>query len=346
VPDTAYFHHWNANKRSVALDLGSPEGRQILLDLLPRFDVMVENFGPGVIEKLGLGYDDVRAVNPTIIYATVKGFGGSGPYSDFKCFDSVAMAMAGAFSVTGDPQGPPLPPGPTMGDVGTGMQLALAITAAYIQKLRTGEGQHIELAMQEAMTYYLRTRLAMGGGWGTKASPRAGTGRGALLNLYPCRPFGPNDYIYLMAVTEGMWQALPAAIGRPDLLADPRFATPADRAANAEALRTEIEAFTRTCTKHEAMATLAGAGVPCGAVLDTAELHHDPHLVERGFVREFDLPDHGRVRMLGWPARMSASPVDYRPAPQLGADTDDVLTAELGLDPAALAALRATNVIA
>ena len=232
--DSAYFHHWNANKRSVALDLGSDEGRRLLLELVPRFDVMVENFGPGVIEKLGLGYEDIMTVHPKIIYATVKGFGGSGPYSDFKCFDSVAMAMAGAFSVTGDTAGPPLPPGPTMGDVGTGMQLALAITAAYVQKLRTGDGQHIELAMQEAMTYYMRTRLAMGSQWGTKAAPRAGTGRGALLNLYPCQPFGPNDYIYLMAVTEGMWQALGAAMGRPELAGDPRFASASDRNANAE----------------------------------------------------------------------------------------------------------------
>lgn len=343
---SAYFHHWNANKRSVALELASPQGKQLLLDLLPHFDVVVENFGPGVVEKLGLDYESVKPVHPTVIYASVKGFGASGPYADYKCFDSVAMAMAGAFSVTGEADGPPLPPGITVGDSGTGVQLALSITAAYVQRLRTGEGQRIELSMQEAVTYYMRTRMATGGGWGEQAAPRAGRGRGALLDLYPCSPFGANDYIYVMAVTEPMWRAVPAAIGRPDLLDDPRFATARDRQTNADALHAEIEAFTRTRTKHQAMATLAEAGVPCGAVLDTAELHADEHLVGRGFVHDVDIPGVGPAKMLGWPARMSASTVPIAVAPELGAHTDEVLAAELGLDPSALAALHDTGAIA
>ncbi|MCC6435434.1 MAG: CoA transferase [Acidimicrobiales bacterium] len=344
-PAGSYFHHWNANKRSVCLDLASAEGRALLLDLAPRFDVFAENLGPGVIEKLGLGYDDVRAVHPGVIYASVKGFGASGPYADYKCFDSVAMAMAGAFSVTGEVDGPPLPPGITVGDSGTGTQFALAITAAYVQKLRTGEGQRIELSMQEAVTYYMRTRIAVGGAWGEAAAPRAGRGRGALLDLYPCKPFGPNDYIYLMAVTDPMWKAVPAAIGRPELLDDERFTTNKGRMINAAALHDEIAAFTSTLTKHEAMDRLARAGIPCGAVLDTAELHADPHLVERGFVHDVDIPGHGPAKMLGWPARMSASSVPLQVAPPLGAHTAAVLEAELGLDAAALDALRTTGIV-
>lgn len=344
-PAGSYFHHWNANKRSVCLDLASAEGRALLLDLAPRFDVFAENLGPGVIEKLGLGYDDVRAVHPGVIYASVKGFGASGPYADYKCFDSVAMAMAGAFSVTGEVDGPPLPPGITVGDSGTGTQFALAITAAYVQKLRTGEGQRIELSMQEAVTYYMRTRIAVGGAWGEAAAPRAGRGRGALLDLYPCKPFGPNDYIYLMAVTDPMWKAVPAAIGRPELLDDERFTTNKGRMINAAALHDEIAAFTSTLTKHEAMDRLARAGIPCGAVLDTAELHADPHLVERGFVHDVDIPGHGPAKMLGWPARMSASSVPLQVAPPLGAHTAAVLEAELGLDAAALDALRTKGIV-
>lgn len=344
-PAGSYFHHWNANKRSVGLDLASPEGRALLLDLAPRFDVFAENLGPGVIEKLGLGYEDIKAVHPGVIYASVKGFGSSGPYADYKCFDSVAMAMAGAFSVTGEVDGPPLPPGITVGDSGTGTQFALAITAAYVQKLRTGEGQRIELSMQEAVTYYMRTRIAVGGAWGEAATPRTGRGRGALLDLYPCAPFGPNDYIYLMAVTDPMWKAVPAAIGRPELLEDERFTTNKGRMINADALHEAIEGFTRTLTKHEAMDRLARAGIPCGAVLDTAELHTDPHLVERGFVHDVDIPGHGPAKMLGWPARMSASSVPLQVAPALGAHTDEVLEAELGLDGPAREALRGKGIV-
>jgi formyl-CoA transferase len=340
IRDSAYFMNWNANKRSLALDIGTPAGRDLLLEMLPRFDVVVENFGPGVVERMRLDYEHMRAVHPAVIYASVKGFGSSGPYADYKCFDSVAMAMAGAFSVTGLPDGPPLPPGPTMGDAGTGVQLALAICAAYVQRLRTGEGQRIELSMQEAMTYYLRTRISQGGAWGRQPAPRAGTGRGAMLNLYACAPFGPNDHIYLMAITEGMWQALAPAIGRPELVDDARFAGHRDRNRNAAELSAIIAEWCAGRTKHEAFRTLADAGVPCGAVLDTEELHRDPHLVERGFVEEIDHPDGSRVLTLGWPARLSASSVPIVAAPALGEHTDDVLAAELALDDEALARLR------
>jgi formyl-CoA transferase len=342
---SGYFMNWNSNKRSLAIDAALPQGRELLLQLLPRFDVMVENFGPGVIEKLELGYDQARAVHPGIIYASVKGFGSFGPYADYKCFDSVAMAMAGAFSVTGLPDGPPLPPGPTMGDAGTGTQLALAICAAYIQKQRTGEGQRIELAMQEAMTYYMRTRIGTGGAFGRRPAPRAGTGRGATLNIYACSPFGPNDYIYVMAVTEGMWQAVGPAVGRPELLEDPRFAKPSDRHANADELIKIIAEWCAQRTKHEAFHTLARAGVPCGAVLDTQEVHNDPHLRARGFVHDIELEDGTTGPLLGWPARMSASSVPVVAAPRLGAHTEEVLKTDAGLDEGQLTRLREAGVI-
>jgi formyl-CoA transferase len=345
VADSDYFMHWNANKRSLALDMASPEGYQLLIKMVPKFDVVVENFGPGVADKLGLSYGELRAVHPSVIYASVKGFGSFGPYADYKCFDGIAMAMAGAFSVTGLPGEPPVPPGPTMGDVGTGMQLALAILAAYIQKQRTGEGQRIEVAMQEAMLYYLRTRLAIGGNWGETAVPRAGTGRGALIQLYQCHPGGPNDYIYVMAVTEPMFGALCKAIGRPELAQDERFSSNRGRIQNAEELRAIIAEWAATLPKDEAMRTLADGGVPCGMVLDTSELYDDPHLNARGFVQEIDHPDKGKVRTFGWGPRMSASSVDIVPAPRLGADTDEILAAELGLSSAELAELRNQAII-
>ena len=294
---SAYFCAWNANKRSIALDLRSDEGRALFLRLVPKYDVFVENYGPGVIERLKIGYEELKKLNPGLIYVRIKGFGLTGPYADFRCMDMVAQAAAGAFSITGEADGPPMMPGPTTGDAGTGVQTAMAILAAYVQKLRTGEGQAIEISMQEAMTYYVRTRAFIGSGWGTKATPRTGNAGGLPpVNIYPCKPFGPNDYIYLMPVNQGHWDALCAAMDRGELLIDPRFETTKARIENGDALYEEIKTWTSERTKYEAMETIAAAGVPCSACLDTAELHHDKHLKARSFIHDLDIPVHGRVR--------------------------------------------------
>ncbi len=343
---SAYFCAWNANKRSVALDLRTSEGRDLLLRMVPNFDVFVENYGPGVIERLDIGYDVLRAANHGLIYARIKGFGTSGPYADFRCMDMVAQAAAGAFSITGEADGPPMMPGPTTGDSGTGVQAAMAILAAYVQKQRTGEGQEIELSMQEAMAYYVRTRAFIGSAWGTRATPRSGNAGGLPpVNIYACKPFGPNDYIYLMPVNQGHWDGLCAAMDRGDLLIDPRFATTSQRMQNGDALYAEISNWTGERTKYEAMETIAAAGVPCAACLDTAELHHDKHLTSRGFVHRLDLPVHGEVPMLGFAPRMSASDVPMTRPPRLGEHTDEVLAEELALDGDALSSLREAGVI-
>ena len=343
---SAYFCAWNANKRSVALDLRSSEGHALFMRLVPKFDVFVENYGPGVVERLDIGYEKLRAVNAGLVYARIKGFGTSGPYAGYRCMDMIAQAAAGAFSITGEADGPPMMPGPTTGDSGTGVQAAMAILAAYVQRLRTGEGQEIELSMQEAMAYYVRTRAYIGSAWGTKATGRSGNAGGLPpVNIYPCKPFGANDYIYLMPVNQDHWDALCAAIDRADLLLDERFASTRGRIDNGAALYEEIASFTRERTKYEAMEAIAAAGVPCSACLDTRELHHDRHLVERGFVQPMELPVHGEVPMLGFAPRLSESQVPMRRPPRLGEHTDEVLTAELGLDQEALAPLREAGVI-
>ena len=260
--DSEYFLMWNSNKRSITLALETPEGRDLLLKMLPHYDVFVENYGPGVVEKLDLGYDTMRAIHPTLIYARVKGFGTSGPKAAYKCMDMVAQAASGAMSVTGLPEGPPMRPGPTMADSGTGTQLAIAILAAYVQRLRTGEGQLIELSMQEALTYYMRSTIANGSDWGRRAVPRTGSGVGAMLNLYPCAPGGPNDYAYMMVINTRMWISLCKAMGRPELPEDERFSRGAKRHQNQKELYEEIATWTRQHTKHEVMKTLGDAGVP------------------------------------------------------------------------------------
>ena len=342
--DSEYFVNWNSNKRSVTIDLSSEKGRDLLLQMVPRYDVFVENYGPGVVEKLDIGYEVMKAIHPDIIYVRIKGFGTTGPYAEYKCMDMVAQAAAGAFSITGEPDGPPMRPGPTMGDAGTGVQAALAISAAYAQKLRTGEGQLIELSMQEAMTYYLRTAVSRTR-FGRVATPRTGNGDNPFVSLYPCAPGGPNDYVFVMAVNPRMWNAVCRALGQPDLLSDPRFSTAHARHENRQLLFDEIESWTRVHTKKQCMSALADEGVCASQVYETKELFTDPHLLERDFVHEVEHAVHGKVQLLGWPARMSKSRVDIEAAPLLGEHTDEVLAEDLGLSVEALSKLRSEGSI-
>ncbi len=343
---SGYFLNWNSNKRSVVIDLNKPEGRGLLLQLVPKFDVFVENYGPGVVEKLDVDYPAMRAVHPGLIYARVKGFGTSGPYASYKCMDMVAQAAGGSMSVTGEADGPPLRPGATLGDSGTGVQLALAILAAYIQRGRDGAGQLIEISMQEAITYYMRTAIGNDADFGERAATRSGNGTSPMLNLYPCKGDGPNDYIYLMIVNTRMWQNLCRAIDREDLLTDVRFERGRGREQNRDALREELSQWTRQRDKYEAMHVIAGSGVPCSAVLDTRDLFRDPHLLARGFVKTAEHDVLGPVKLLGWPARLANSDVPIEAAPLLGQHTNDVLSQELGVSEAELSALREKDVIA
>ena len=348
--DSPYFVAWNSNKRSVALDLQSERGRALLLEMAPHYDVFVENYGPGVMERLGLTYAAFEAVNPAIIYARLKGFGLSGPFAEYKCFDPIAQNAAGAFSTTGEADGPPTLPGAAVGDSGTGMQLAFAITAAYVQKLRTGEGQEIEISMQEAMTYYMRTYVAQTDDWGETVVPRSGNGFGrGPTNLYPCKPVegsdGSNDYVYLIVMTSRMWDTMCAAMERTDLLVDPRFADEEARVEHVEELQAEIRRWTMQRTKWEAMEILGQAGVPCSATHDTYDLFHNPHFEARGFIAHLEHPQWGEIRQLGWAPRLSRSAVPMRAAPLLGEHTREVLADDLGVCAEDLAALEREGVV-
>ena len=342
---SAYFLNYNSNKRSVALSLRSEEGRSLLLQLVPKFDAFVENYGPGVMEKLGIGYDVMRTLNPRIIYARIKGFGLSGPYSGFNCYDQVAQATGGSFSVTGERGGTPLLSGATFADSGTGAQLALAITAAYVQQQRTGEGQLIELSMQEAVTTFMRTQVALFSDWGRKTAPRDAIRAGFSPDPLACKPGGSNDYIYMVIVTPEMWAGVCETIERPDLLQDERFATLHGRRENRDALHAEIAQWTATRTKYEAMEAFGARGVPCGAVMDTRDLFENPHLQARDFIQYVDHPTEGRVPLMRPAARLANSPVTMEPAPLLGQHTDEVLRDELGLDDGELATLREAGTV-
>jgi formyl-CoA transferase len=342
-----YFENYNANKRSLVVDVSKPAGVDLIHRLVGRFDVFVENQGPRVMEKLGLDPPALQALNPSLIYARIKGYGLSGPYSEYRSFDMLAQAAAGLFSLTGAPDGPPTRPGGTFGDTATGAHTAMAILGAYVQRLRTGEGQVIELSMHEVMTMFIRTTGI--GGWELdgRASPRVGNKLGGSpTDMYPCQPFGPNDYVYVMVGTIRMWEALCKVIDRPELLDDPRFATGTGREEHEAELHAAVAAWCATKTKHEAMKLLADAGIAAAAVMDTQDVFHDPHLQARGFVQEIPHPQHGTVLLLDKPFRLEKSDVPLRAAPVLGADTDAVLAYELGVGPDELATLRGDGVIA
>jgi formyl-CoA transferase len=343
--DSLYFLSFNANKRSVAINLRSGEGRHLFLQMLPHFDVVVENFTLGTMEKLGLGYETLKQVHPGVIYATLKGFGTTGPYAEFKCYDMVAQAAGGAFSLTGTSMDePPLRPGPTMGDTGSGLHLALGIVAAYVQRLQTGAGQMVEVSMQETVASFIRCGLSHRERTGNPV-PRKGNRTVSPTDLYPCAPGGPNDYVYIMIVTTRMWDALTTAIDRPDLAADPRFVTIRERHQNGDALHAEIAAWTSTRTKYEVMETLGPAGVPVGAVLDSGDLLQDRHMLARNAVRKVVHPERGEWEFIAPPVRLSQSNVELQPAPLLGQHTAEVLQEELGLADGDLQKLLAGGVI-
>ena len=346
--DAMFFLVFNANKRSVTLDLKHPEARALFLKMVERADVVVENFAPGLMERLGLDYPRLRAANPRIIMARIKGFGLSGPYHEYKSFDMIAQATGGVMSVTGFPDREPVRCGAAIGDTGTGVHAAAAIMAAYIQRQRTGEGQLVEVAMQEVVANFVRGRFVDHYRDGAPSVRRGNDITGGVPGgAYPCAPGGLNDYayIYVQTMNQDMWRDFVAAIGREDLLADARCADAKTRWAHREALDEIISAWTRARTKHQVMAELGKAGVPCGAVLDTAEILDDPHLNARGQIHTIEHATRGRLRLPGCPVRLSASPAPTTPPPLAGQHTAEVLAELLGLSTDEIADLRARGVV-
>jgi len=344
--DSYYFMLLNANKRSITLNLKSDRGKEIFIDLVKKVDVLSENYSLGTLESLGLGYDRLREINPALIYLTVKGFGTYGPYSKYKSFDMIAQAAGGAMALTGFPGSLPLKPGPTIGDTGTGIHAACGVLAAYIQRLRTGKGQKVEVAMQEAVLNYVRVPM-MGTYITQKPTKRVGNrlGAGPVGDIFKCSPGGPNDFVYLYCSNEEMWRTLWNTIDRRDVLDDPRFKDRKAQRENAEALTQILEEWTGTRTKHEVMKIMGEAGVPCGAVLDSVELLNDPHLRERGMIVTVDHPVRGKFTMPGCPVKLDDSPADITSAPLLGQHNREIYAAMMGFKDDDLEQLKQQGVI-
>ena len=333
--DSFYFLLFNANKKSVTCNLKSKIGCNLLDKLIETADVFVENFGPGVIERLGYGYEKVKEKNQSIIYASIKGFGQGSPYENFLAFDMIAQATGGVMSITGEPGGRPIKPGTTIGDTGTGLHCAIGILAALYQRFTTGEGQLVEVAMQDAMTNFCRVAYATQANTG-KAAERRGNqvilGSVAPSEAYQCKGDGPNDYCYIYSTRahNRHWERIVSVIGREDMLQDPRFNSPENRALNMEAVDEAIGSWVKKHDKIEVMRILGEAGVAAGAVFDTMELQNDPSLRERGVFTTIDHPIHGKFTMPAFPIRLSHSNVPIQPAPLLGADNKAIYGDMLG----------------
>ncbi len=349
--DPWYFHQFNANKKSLTLNLKAPRGLEIVKSLLQQADVTVENMAPGTIERLGLGYDEVKKLNPGIIFCRVKGFGAGSPYEKNLAFDMIAQAAGGPFSVTGYGDRPPVKPGPSFGDTGTGMLMAISILGALYKRQKTGQGRRLEVAMQDAMIHYMRVPFSRTQQSG-EAPARGGSDRsqpGGLVPsaLYPCKPGGPNDYVYVFCsrANPEHWQRLLKVIGREDLAGDPRYDTQDARSQRAAEVDELIAAWTRQHSKEEAMQLIGAAGVPAGAVFDTVELMKDPSLAERGIMQTIQHPTSGAVKMPAWPVRFDGKPARVKPSPLLGQHNAEVLSAWLGMSQQEIEALKQEGIV-
>ena len=343
--DAWFFLLLNSNKKGVTLNLKAPRGREIFEALVRSADVLVENMGPGAMDRLGFGWETLHRLNPRLIAASVKGFGSGGPYAEYKSFEWIAQAMAGAMSMTGSPDGPPTKAIGGLADTGAGLHTAIGILAAIIQRQATGVGQQIEVAQQDAVVNLLRIHLRDTYATG-RPVPRQGNRsvNAAPSNIYRCRPFGPNDYVFVHCATVEMWKTLTRIVGRPELGDDPNYADRRDRVRFIDEIDDMIEAWTEKRTKQEVLEILAGAGVPCGAVLDSAEVLSDRHLRARGMIVELEHPRRGRYPMPANPVRLSDSPTEVARAPLLGEHNADVY-GTLGYGAADLDALRRDGVI-
>ena len=354
--DSLYFTMLNANKRSITLNMKSEQGKEVFTKLVSSVDVLVENFGPGVVDRFGFPWERLHEINERLIYASIKGFG-PGRYANFKAYEVIAQAMGGSMSTTGFEQGPPTATGAQIGDSGTGIHLVAAILAALYQRTSTGRGQRVQVAMQDAVLNLCRVKLRdqqrlTHGPLGEYPNerfgdevPRSGnaSGGGQPGWAVRCAPGGPNDYIYVIVQPVG-WAPLTELIGRPELAADPDWATPEARLSKLDKVFAMVEEWTEQRTKWEVMELLNARNIPCGPILSTKELIEDETLAELGTVVEVPHPERGAFKTVGCPLKLSDSPVEVERSPLLGEHNDEVL-GELGYSAADVEQLRTAGVI-
>ena len=339
------FAMLNQNKRDMTLNLKSEEGKDILRRLVKDADVLVENYAPGVMDRLGVGYEALKEINPRLVYATGTGYGISGPDMDRQAMDITVQAASGMMSVTGFPDGPPVKAGPAVIDFLSGTHLYGAIVTALFHRERSGKGQLVEVAMQECVYPALASNLGMI--YDTDAPPpRTGNRHGGLAscpyNVYPAS----DGYVAVICTNEGHFVNLCTAMGRPDAPDDPRFATRASRVAHMDETDAFIAEWTSKHTKAEIKEIFGRTKVPHSLVRDLIEVTNDPHMHERGALGWIDHPDFGRIVVPGSPLRLhGAEKIPFAAAPRLSADTRQVLSVELGYSEDEIDRLEAEGVV-
>ncbi|WP_185003700.1 formyl-CoA transferase [Crossiella cryophila] len=355
--DSLYFTMLNCNKRSITLNMKSDKGKELFTKLVSDVDILVENFGPGAVDRMGFTWEKLQEINPRLIYASIKGFG-DGPYTHYKAYEVVAQAMGGSMTSTGFEDGPPLATGAQIGDSGTGIHTVAGILAALYQRETTDRGQRVTVAMQHAVLNLCRVklrdqqRLAHGplaeypNEEFTDEVPRSGnaSGGGQPGWAVKCSPGGPNDYVYVIVQPVG-WQPIAELIGRPELVEDPEWATPEARLPKLDKMFQLIEEWTVHHTKREVLAMLNAKNVPCGPILSTKELIEDESLVANEMVVTVDHPERGAFKTVGMPLKLSDSPAKVERSPLLGEHNEDVYVKELGVSVPELAQLKANGVI-
>ena len=326
------FATLNTNKLSVTLDLKSEAGRELLLDMVRKADVLVENFAPGVTERLRIGPDDLQAVNPRLVYASSTGYGRSGPYRDYPAMDLTVQAMCGVMSITGHPDRPPVKAGPAMADFFAGIHLYGGIVTALYEREHTGRGRLVEVSMQEAVYASLSSNLGMYHGLGNKVPPRTGNRHGGLAeapyNVYPTT----DGFIAIICNNNRHFHALLDAMERPDLKTDPRYVDLKSRVANMEAIDELVGSWTAGHPRQHLVDLFLRHRVPHAPVRDMDEVVHDPHMHARGTLQEIDHPEYGPMTVQHSPIRYAGAPLmPLRPSSRLGEDRREVLVNWLGL---------------
>jgi len=361
--DSLYFTMLNHNKRSITIDSKHKKGKEILDRLIKECDILVENFAPGALDRMGLTWEHIHKLNPRMIVASVKGFG-PGPYEDCKVYENVAQCTGGSASTTGFRDGPPLVTGAQIGDSGTGLHLALGIVTALYQRSRTGRGQKVLCAMQDGVLNLARVKLrdqqrlkhgplteysqyGEGIPFGD-ATPRAGndSGGGQPGRILKCKgaPQDPNAYIYFITQAP-VWEAICDVIGEPTWKTDPEFSTPKARLPKLNQIFARIEKWTMTKTKFEAMDILNKYDIPCGPILSMKELAEDQSLRKTGTVVEVDHPKRGKYLSVGNPIKLSDSISKVKRSPLLGEHTDEILKDVLGYSAKEISDIKGSGAI-